>query len=141
MTVDVAGYTFGIMAIGLSFISARTSYWLLKFMAGLSWWVVGMFWIANSPSDIAKGSPTDIAILFLLFFAGLAFMLMAFWTTRQDKGQEVGKGFKIPFISPSDEEEEEERRRSYRPSRQERNSVYSQRVRSALQGRGRGRRY
>ena len=129
----------GIIAICaiLFFISLRSSFWIFKVLCGISFIGLFVWWIANPIGDDAS-SPAQTIMLMLTFITGVSCWFWGFWTTKTSNGKETGK-FRIPFVSPS--EEEEERRRSRQPSRQERNSVYYQRVRGALRGGGRGRRY
>lgn len=117
----------------ITFAGAKTSYYVLKFLAGLSWMGLAAFWLANP--FIAQGSPTDVIIIMTVLFMGLGCMLWAFWTPSISNGRESGGRFRIPFVTPTDEEEEAERQRSYRPTRAERNEAYSRRVDRALQGR------
>ncbi len=131
MTIDIAGYMFAMIAIGMSFVSARSSYYPLKIVTGLCWLVVAFFWLANTPTGIAKDSPANTAIIITLFFISIAFMFFAFWTTKS--GQEVGRGFRLHFTH-SEEDEEAERQRSYQPDRYERNMAYRSKVNSALRG-------
>ena len=114
----------------VSFIGARSSFWLLKFLAGLAWWAGAMYWINNRPSTIAQGDPEDIAVIGLLFFVGLAFMLMPYWYTKEDG---AGGRFRLPWMQTDDQEEEDARAR-YSPSRSERNAAYEARVQGALKG-------
>ncbi len=132
MTIDVSGYMFALIAIGLSFVATKSSYFLLKFMAGVSWCIVALFWIGYSPTGITKGSPADTVIVIALFFIGIAFMLMPLWFQKSSNGVEVGR-WKLPF-SPTDEEEEEERQRRTLPTRQERVDRYITRLESAKRG-------
>lgn len=133
MTIDVSGYMLAIVAIGISFVASRSTYWILKFMAGLFWWVVALFWVSNAPAGITKGSPEDIAIIIALFFVGIAFMLMPLWYTKLQNGREIGGRLRLPFMR-NDEQEEEERMRRYLPSRSERVDRYVSRLESALRG-------
>lgn len=139
MTIDVSGYTFAVIAVGVSFIAARSSYYLLKFMAGVCWWIVAIFWLANAPAGIAKGSPEDTAIVVMLFFVGIAFMFMPLWVTKTVNGREEG-GFnvRIPrvFGGQSEEEESVAKMRGARTSAGRR-ADYAERMNNAM---GRGRR-
>ncbi len=126
------------ICITLIYIGTRTSFWIFKALAGISFFGLGAWWIQNPIGDDAS-SPVQSIMMLVAFFVGISCFFWSFWTTKTSNGQETGK-LKIPFITPSDEEEEEERRLSRQPSRQERNAVYSRRVKGALQGRGQRRR-
>ncbi len=115
----------------MSFLALRSSYFVLKFLAGLSWWGFAVYWLSNRPVAITAGSATDTIILLLLFFFGIAIMLMPFWYTKTEEGQEIGRGFKLPFMKTPEEEE----KANYHEGRGERNDAYRNRVYGALGGR------
>ena len=123
----------------LSFLGIRSSYYILKFLAGLAWWALALYWINSPPSTITKGSSVDTVVVVLLFIIGLAFMFMTFWTSKVSNGQETGGRLRLPFMKT--DEQEEELRRGQTPPRQERNAAYAQRVRRALGGRIERRKY
>jgi len=127
------------LCLGLTYISLKTSFYILKVLAGISWFGMGAWVIAHPIGDNAS-SPVQTIIMLVCFFVGISMFFLPFWTTKISNGREVGSGWKLPFM-PSDEDEEAERQRSYMPSRQERNAAYSQRVRGALHGRRTNRRY
>jgi hypothetical protein len=117
---------FAVLAGILSFIGAKSSFWILKVLAGLSWWGLDFYWMSSPPSNIVKGSAVDQLMIALLIVVGLAFMLMPYWYTSSKNGQEEGKGFKMPFQKT--QEEEEDYRARYSPSRKERNAHYIDRL-------------
>lgn len=116
----------------LSFISARSSYWILKFLAGCVWGVVGMYWISSPQGGVQHGSSVDTGIIILFFFIGFAFMLMTFWNTKTQNGQESGR-FRLPFMATEEEEELAERQRKL-PTRQQRTDAYKERLNKANRG-------
>jgi len=59
----------------LSFLSVRSSFYPLKWLAGFSWWGLLFYWLTNPVDAIARGDPTDIAIIGILIMAGMLFML------------------------------------------------------------------
>ncbi len=113
----------------VSYFGARSSYWILQFLAGTVWWAVGMYWINNRPSTITQGDPEDIAVIGLLFFVGLAFMFMPYWYSKDDTRGRL----RLPFMH-TDEQEEAEMKARYSLSRSERNAAYEARVKRALRG-------
>jgi len=111
----------------MSFIAARSSYWVLKFLAGLSWWGVAAFWISTPPASITPGTPVDVIMIVLWFAAGLSFMVMTFWYTKTEEGQEVGRGFRLPFQKPPEPSAPIQ-------TRKDRAAAYQNRVNKALRG-------
>lgn len=120
----------------MSFLALRSSYWILKFLAGVSWWIMGMYWISNRPVSITQGGAVDNAVIIALFIIGLAFMFMPFWRMKTESGREIGGRFRLPFMGS-----EEEESRPPAPTRSERNARYRERVNSALRGRAERRRF
>ncbi len=120
----------GLAAI-LSFLSLRTSFYILKAIAAISWWGCMAYWVANRPTAITAGSAPDVIMLMVLFLFGAGIMFLPFWSTKNENGQEIGRGFRLPFMKTPEEEERE----NYRETRQERNANYSARVYGALNGR------
>ncbi len=115
----------------LSFIGAKTTYYILKILAGFSWF--GIFaWLTYNPFT-TQGSPADVITLLVVSITGIAFMFFAFWSPQVKNGQERGGRFRFPF-QPSEEDEEVERQRNYMPTRAERNANYRNRANSALRG-------
>jgi hypothetical protein len=121
---------FAVFAGILSFIGSRSSFYFLKFLAGLAWWATAFYWIGNPPSTIVAGSSVHQVVLVLFIIVGLAFMLMPYWYTKTENGQEEGKGFKMPFQKTK--EEEEDYRTRNMPTRKERNSDYINRLNRRL---------
>lgn len=117
---------FAVVAGILSFIGAKSSFYILKILAGIAWWALDFYWISSPPSNIVKGSPVDQVIIMLLVIVGLAFMLMPLWYTPSENGKEKGMGFKFPFQKTSEEEEEYRFRNA--PSRKERTAAYRERI-------------
>lgn len=129
---------FIVLALGLSFLGAKSSYWILKFLAGAIWWVFGIYWINYPPSVVTEGSSTDKAVIVFLFITGAVFWLWTFWNARRDNGVEVGGRLRFPFMK-TDEQEAEYKARTQRVSRSERVRRYQDRVDDALNGRVRRR--
>jgi hypothetical protein len=117
----------------LSYVAIKSSFWILKFIAGISWWGLAFWWIAD-PFTTA-GTPPHIVMLFVALLAGIAMMMLTFWQTKNDPtGRETGK-FHIPFTS-SDDEDESSRHVS---THQERVAAYRSRIGGAYNGDRRGR--
>jgi len=118
-----------------TFVAVRSSYYILRFFAGVAWWAVGVWWIYNPLA--AAGSPVNDIMLTLAFFGGLALMLMMAWRTDTINGREVsGFHISIPgFLGGQSEEDElAERQRMARTSR-DRRADYRERADSAIRGR------
>ncbi len=131
MTVAV-GFMLLILAGVLTFASLRSTYFILKFLAGLSWWGLAFYWHGN-PFDTASGSAMTVIVI-VVFFVGLALIAMPFWTTRIVNGKETNSGrFRLPFTK-TDEELEEAKRKSKLPSRDERLEAYKDRVDAVIKG-------
>jgi hypothetical protein len=117
----------------MTFFGIKSTYWILKVLAGFCWWAIAAYWITNKPTNITSGSSTDTIVVILLIFIGVAMVFMPFWFTKNENGQEVPRGFR--FSSKEDEEE------TPQPTRDDRTSDYSRRVNGALNGRMVRRRY
>lgn len=59
----------------LSFLSIRNSFFPLKLIAGFSWWAFLFYWLTNPVDAIARGDPTDVAIMGILIMLGTLFLL------------------------------------------------------------------
>ena len=116
----------------LTFVAVKSSYYILKFLAGVAWFGLGAWWIANPFTT--QGEPTDVIMLIVVFVVGLAMMFMPLWYESQRNGTTVGK-FRIPFLSPTEDEEESEKLARSLPTRSERSAAYRERVDSAINGR------
>tara|TARA_Y100000310_G_scaffold164294_1_gene164124 strand:+ start:6078 stop:6482 length:405 start_codon:yes stop_codon:yes gene_type:complete len=74
-------YAIGILCLGLSLISARNSYYPLKWLTSFAWWGLLVYWL---DADLAvDGSPTDVIIMLVIIMAALLFML---WGLAGRKG-------------------------------------------------------
>jgi hypothetical protein len=127
-------------ALVMTSIATRTSYWILKMLAGFTWFAVAVYWKNNLPSGITLGSTVDNVVLVILGGIGVAMMLMPFWYTKPINGQEVGAGFKAlrsRFFGGEEGEEEE----THEVSREERLAAHRNRVTRAIHGRVERRRY
>jgi hypothetical protein len=113
------------ICIGLTWISSRTSYWILKVFAGFFWWGLGFYWVANPLADPSL----QVIVIMLSFGVGLACCFWAFWATKNENGVEHGK-FHMPFSRDDDEEEI-----TNYPTRSERMNDYTRRVNDAMNGR------
>ena len=118
----------------MSFLGLRSTYYILKFLSGLCWMALGMYWLSNPPSTVVKGSPVDTAMVVLLFVIGLAMMIMPFWYSRRTpSGEDIGEGrLRLPFM-PREEEEEATKQR-HMPTRTERTQAYMDRLDNRMRG-------
>lgn len=112
-----------VLAVVFSFLGAKSSYYILKFLAGASWAAGGIIWINTANDAIPNGSPLQVIIMWMFYIFGIAFMFYPFWRTG---GESLGKI--IPFWR-SEEDDEESR---HLPTRSERNDAYSKRINRAL---------
>lgn len=117
----------------MSFIGARNSFWIFKFLAGCVWAIVGMYWINSPQGGVVHGSSVDTGIIILFFFIGIAFGLSAFWTGKFSNGQETGGRFRLPFMQ-TDEEEELARQQRNMASWHQGADVYTAKLNAALRG-------
>lgn len=131
MGIDATGFVLALLAVGLSAIAVKTSYWLLKPLAGFVWGLL-CFYIIQNPIDADASSAIQTMVIIVTGGIGAAFILMPFWTTRTNNGVETGR-LRLPFMD-TDEEIEAESQRRYLPTRQERTSAYQERVDAALRG-------
>lgn len=121
------------LAAIITFFGLRTSYWVMKVIAGFTWFGVLAYWKNATPTNITPGSPTDTMIILLFVIIGIAMLVMPLWTTKNENGSETGTGFRLPF-QKTDEEEAKAR---YKPSKDERQAAYMARVNGAVRGRRR----
>ncbi len=117
------------LAIGMTALAIKNTYWIMKVLAGFTWFGLLAYWKTNPPSTITIGSATDQIIVMLFIIIGLALIFMPFWFTKNENGQEIGRGFRFPGMK------REEETPPPSPTRSERNAEYQQRVNSALSGR------
>ncbi len=134
MTVDAAGFMFALIAVGISFVAAKSSYYIMKVIAGLIWWAIAMYWMGNAPASIVKGSYVDVTITTILWFVGIAFMFMTFWYSKNENGQEVGRGFKVTISRLLGKESEEKKPSYFSGSHEDRAMRHEERVNAALRG-------
>lgn len=131
---------FFIFAGIMSFLGAKSTYYILKFLAGVSWWALAMYWINSPPSTITKGSAIDTVVIVLFFIIGIAMMFMPMWYEKQTNGGVEGR-FKIRWPQMLGGTSEEEENAPPAPTRSERTADYATRVNRALRGETRRRRY
>jgi len=118
-----------------TWVAVRSSYYILRFFAGVAWWAVGVWWIYNPLAD--AGSPVNDIMLTLAFFGGLALMLMMAWRTETINGSEVGRfNIRLPEFLGGQSEEDELREAQYRArTSRDRQEAYRERANSAIRGR------
>jgi hypothetical protein len=112
-----------------SFLAAKSSYYILKFLAGAAWVGMGLTWANIPPTLVPAGSATHTIILLLFWIFGISFMFYPFWRTN---GDTLGKI--VPFWRSQEENDEIEQSRRL-ITRSERNKAYSSRVSNALNNR------
>ncbi len=134
MTIDATGFMFALMVIGLSFVAAKTTYYPMKAIAGLMWVGVAMFWMSNAPASITKGSNVDVVITTVFWIIAFAFMFMTFWYSKNENGQEVGRGFKVTINRLIGKESEERKPSYFTGSHSDRALRHEERVSAALRG-------
>ena len=123
----------------LSFLAIRSSFGLLKFLAGIGWIAMFIYWMTNPPSTVTPGSPAHVAVMLVLITAAVAISLLGLGRdirTQEDwrkgltvSGSKTASGFqfKVPDWMKSargespqeirhrrEEETEEYRERIYR---------------------------
>ena len=125
MTSEVA-IILAVVAI-LTFASLKTSFYLVKFFAGASYWLLGAYLVYN-PLSATESAINNIALP-IIFIGGFAFILMPFWYENKITGNGGRLRFKLPpaLGGMSDEEEEAQAERSGR-NYKERATAYRSRV-------------
>ena len=126
----------------LSFMAVKSTYYPLKWAAGFSWWAFLFYWLTNPVPAIARGDPTDIAIMGILIFLGVLFLL---WGMAGRKGKSTATveeryssaGKLVDRIVKSTEHNHSNQSSS---SDRESASEYKQKVRAALSKKGTGKR-
>jgi len=117
----------------VSFLCMRSSYPILKFCAGVAWWVAAFYWNTNPPSSVVVGSSVHTLMLDLLGVIGVAFVIYVFWNTKRENGVERGR-FHLPFTQTDEEAEQERARERYYASHSERAASHMARVNAARRG-------
>ena len=120
------------MALALTYISVKTSYYILRFFAGALWWALGV-WLIRTPL-IAGSDPLNDIMLTICFFAGFSMMLMIGWRTN-DNGE--GRfNIRVPgFLGGQSEEEERAEAQYMARTSRDRRDAYRERANSATRGR------
>jgi cbb3-type cytochrome oxidase subunit 3 len=115
------------ICLGLTYISSRNSYWILKVFAGFFWLGLMFYWVKNPVSD----SNLQTIVIMLCLGIGIACCFWAFWQTNKDQrtGFERGK-FRMPFMRDEDEDAG-----ANLPTRNERINAYYKRTEDAMNGR------
>lgn len=116
----------------LTFVGARSTYYILKVIAGFSWILVMAYWIASPPSTIAVGSSVHTMGIVIFIGMAVACFFWVFWTTKLSNGQESGR-WRLPFMQ-SEEEEELSAQQRRKLTRTERTDIYIARLNAALRG-------
>ncbi len=124
-------YVIAGLAIFTSFMAIKSSYWVLKFLAGAFWVGVATFWKMYLPATITAGNALDKIILIILVGMAVAFFVMPFWYTESKNGNEVARGFKMTLSRLSGNDEEEVPEEDWR----DRAIAHERRVKAALAGR------
>ncbi len=109
---------FIVVAAIFTLAAVRSSYYILWFLAGASFWGLGV-WLVYNPF-VVGGSPVNDIILTICFLGGLALMFGMNWRTNA-KG-ESGFNFRIPRMFGGQSEEEEASGRSARNWRDRRDN-------------------
>lgn len=109
----------------MSFIAYKSSYWIMKFLAGIMWFVLGMWWVANP--IISTPSPAQNGLIIGIFIIGVAFIFMPFWFTKESNGEEHSH-FRLPGISHEEEPEVP------MMTREQRITAHREKVNKALNG-------
>ena len=110
----------------ISFLAIRSSFNVFKFIAGLLWLGLDIYWYGGGqPAGITAGTPADLFFMLGMLVFAVGFMLYAF---RSENGQ--GRMFRISLgrlMGNADQMTP-----SGREARRERNAAYRDRVNRAL---------
>lgn len=123
-------FTIVAIALAVTYIGTRTSYYFFRFFAGACWWWLGVYLLQN-PIEAGASPINDIAIV-LCFVGGLGVMFWIGWHTNQS-----GEGrfnIRIPTVFGGTSEEDEARQR-LRGSYSSRRENYRQRLNNTIRGR------
>lgn len=117
----------------MSFVSAKSSYYILKVICGFCWCLLLAYWVKYPPSIVTAGSEVHTMGVVIFIGIAVAFFFFPMWAPKFQNGQELGGRFRLPFMS-TEEQEEEERQRRHLPTRNERVSEYRERLDAAMRG-------
>ncbi len=123
--------TLALIAIASIFVisAVRSSYYILWFLAGISFWGLGV-WLISHPF-VAGSSPINDIMVVICFLGGIALMFGMSWRTNKDGNG--GFNFRIPKVFGGQSEEEENQSRNIRTSA-DRRADYNERISRALGG-------
>lgn len=122
----------------LTFVGVRSSYYLLKIIAGFAWLLPMAYWISTPPSAITKGDSVHSIGIIMFIGVAIALWFMPLWYTKNNNGVEEGRfNLRMPriFGGQTEQEEAEQLQRNARTWR-ERRDAYRERMDRAT-GRGR----
>ena len=126
-----------LLCIGLTYIGIKSSYYLLKFMAGAVWLFMLAVWVNQPPTGFTAGNATHTIALIIFFGLALAMFFSPIWSTRTVNGEERGAfNVRLPRIlgGKTEVEEQLEMERNASTWRDRRGS-YQDRLDGAIKGR------
>ena len=120
MDANTLGYTMVLLSIGLTWIAFRSTFYGLKIIAGIWWFVMFIYFKSNVPTAITEGSGLHQAILVAFIGFGLMIVLAGLgrginrsrkWETGEEQ---IQGGFKwqLPKWMKLNEDEPAERTRN-----------------------------
>lgn len=120
-----------VTALVLTFFAVRSSYWLWKIFASAIWVAVWIYWINVTPiATITPGDDVDKIIVGVFILIPLALLMMPFWVTKNENGNEIARGFRVKMSRLIGSDQPSTRP----PTRSERNAQYRERVNRAIRG-------
>lgn len=123
-------FTIVTLALVTTYISVKSSYYILRFFAGAFWWALAA-WLAYNPL-MAGANPVNDIMFTLCIFVGFAVMFMMGW--RTDSNGEGRFNIRLPSIFGGMSEDEEAEFRSSR-SYANRQARYRERLNNTIRGR------
>ena len=121
------------VAVSFLAVTAKT-FWLLKPLSGILWWILTWYWISNRPDTVTAGSPTDTGIIVLFIVLGIAMWLMTFWYSPNSSNAQYEGRFRLPRALGGKSDEEIAEANKPQIGWRERSNAYSNRLNSAVRG-------
>lgn len=92
MDANTLGYAMILLSIGLTWIAFRTTFFGMKIMAGVWWFIMFIYLKTESPTAITEGSGLHTAMLVVCIGIGLMIVLSGLGRGIQ-RSQKWGEGF------------------------------------------------
>jgi len=126
------------LAVGVSWMASRSTYYLLKILAGVAWIGVATYW-NNNPTPLFAFDSAGHTIFYILFWGlAVAMFFMPMWYSKTNaSGEKTGRmNIRLPqFLGGQSEVDELKERQRMATTSFDRRDTYRKRLNDALNGR------